>query len=201
MFSSARSALGLVVGTLVAALLEAGPPAADKQKKIELKDVPEAVMKAASKEAGLKVDWKQVTLLEDADEKWYEVVGVIGAGKNKRLITMEITDDGDVTHIEEMIDRTKIKEKVPAKVLEAFAKAKYKMDNDDVVFEVREDGKVIQYDFLLTREKPAAKAKGKGKGKGKGKKGKPKEKEIEEITVSITPEGKLVEAEDSAVGG
>ncbi|MFO0843833.1 MAG: hypothetical protein U0797_15795 [Gemmataceae bacterium] len=196
MVTSARNLLGLFVIALVAAaLLEARPPAADKETKIDLKKVPPVVLKAANKEAGQKVDWKQATLLEEDDEKWYEVVGVIGAGKNKRLISLEVTDDGEVTHVEEMIDRTKIKQKVPAKVLEAFDKAKYKLGADDVVFEVREDGKVIQYDFLLSREKPAAKA----KGKGKGKKG--KAKEVEEFTVSITPEGKLVEAEDCGPGG
>jgi hypothetical protein len=163
------------------------PPAdrADKEVKLEISKLPKAVLDAANKEAGKGVEWKQASKLEEDGETWYEVVGVLGKAP-KRLITLEIDEDGEVFHVEEMIDPAKVKEKVPAKVLEAFT-AKYKLTKNTFVFEVRDEGKVTQYDFLITR--PAK------KGKGGKKKDKAKDRD-EEITVSITPDGKVVEAVD-----
>jgi hypothetical protein len=168
------------------------PPAsrADKEVKLEINKLPKAVLDAANKEAGKGVEWKQASMLEEDGETWYEVVGVVGKAP-KRLITLEIDEDGEVFHVEEMIDPAKVKEKVPANVLETFT-AKYKLTKDIFVFEVRDDGKVTQYDFLITRP-----AKGPAKkGKGGKKKDKAKAKDEEDVTVSITPDGKLVEEID-----
>jgi hypothetical protein len=186
MLSSPRNVLGAPCLTGVAASLASRSLAADKDDMIPLDKLPPAVLAAAKEESPAAV-WKVASKIDSGGEISYEISGVIGSGEGKRLITVEVADDGEVITVSEMIEQAK----VPAKVMDAFKK-EYSWKKGTYAFEVREDDEVVSYEFVTTR---ARKTKGKGKGKAKGKaKGKGKEKE-ETITVIISPDGSTVEVE------
>lgn len=148
-------------------LLTVGPavarPAAD-EKPIELSKVPAKVMMAANK-AVPKAKWMEATTSEEDGKVYYNLDGTDAKG---RAVTVEVTAEGKVTEVV-----TEITEKeVPMVVMKAL-RAKLPKFAIAAVFEVRQEGKVVGYDF-------------------EGKR--PKDKE--EITVSITADGKKVEIDE-----
>jgi hypothetical protein len=160
----------------VAAVLATNSSAADKADTISPDKLPAQVLAAARKESPAAV-WKAAQKIVEEGETWYEISGVL-VGNKKRLITVEVAPDGDVLLVTEMLAR----KKVPTKVMDAFSK-KYKWTKETHAFEIREDGKAINYEFVTTR--PRA-----------GKKDKPgKKTRDEEITVIVSPDGGSVEVE------
>ena len=145
--------------------------------EIDVKKLPEKIL-AGAKKMFPKVDWKQATKVTDDGEVHYELAGAL---PGKKLLVLEIDDEGDVFRIETETEM----DKVPKEVKEGFrkeypAKRGWKVD---AVFEVEEDEdddegfEVIGYEFHAVWEKP------------KGFKGKaPKEKEVE---VFVNLEGKI----------
>jgi hypothetical protein len=182
MLSAPRAVVGAVYLGGAAALLATRSSAADKEDMVPLEKVPAGVLAAGRKEAPAAV-WKVAQKIEEDGETSYEISGVLGKGDAKRLITVEITEGGEVIHVAEML----AKAKVPAKVMDAFTN-KFKWTKETYAFEIREDGKVVNYEFATTRPRAATKGKGK-KGKAKGK------TKEEEITVIVSPNGGSVEIE------
>jgi hypothetical protein len=187
MLSSTRTVLGALclggAGAALAAPRKSAEKSADgKEDTIPLAKLPSGVLAAARKEAPAAV-WKEAVKVEDEGEVSYEVAGAIGSGTRKRLITVQVSDDGEVLHVSEMIDKAK----VPAKVMKAFTK-ELEWTSSTHAFQIREEGKVVHYEVMTTREKPA------GKGK-KGKKGKKARGVDEPVTVIISPDGATVEVE------
>jgi hypothetical protein len=180
MLSFTRNVLSAVcLGSAGAALLTSRTSAEDKEDTVPLDKVPPVVLAAARKEAPAAV-WKEAVKVEEEDEVSYEISGVLGSGAGKRLITVEVGDDGEVILVAEMIDKAK----VPAKVMKAFTK-QFTWNKETYAFEVREEGKIANYEVLTTRSHAAGKGKKKKKAKGTD----------EAITVIISPDGKTVEVE------
>src|SRR5580704_14370743 len=115
MLSPPRALLGAACLGGAAAVLATNSSAADKDEKISPDKLPAKVLAAAKKESPAAV-WKVAQKIVEEGETSYEISGVL-VGNKKRLITVEVAEDGDVLHVSEMLARGK----VPTKVMDAFS--------------------------------------------------------------------------------
>jgi len=173
-----RNLLGAAcVGGVGAALLSSSEAAA-AEEKVALDKLPPAVF-AAAKKAVPNVVWKEATKETVAGDVSYHVIGVID---KKRLVIVEVDKDGDIEEVNTQIDVSEVPKAVMKALKNKVPKAKVL-----VVFEVRDqDGKITEYEFDCTRPREPKKP---------GKPGKPKKPKDEEITVTVSPDGKTAEVE------
>ena len=110
--------------------------------EIALKNVPPKLIEAATKAApGIK--WTTAFKNEEEGMVIYEIEGL---DKKNREVTVTVNADGKVEEIETEIPEAE----VPEVVMKAF-RAKFPRMTIDAITEIKEDHKVVGYDFEGTR--------------------------------------------------
>jgi hypothetical protein len=149
---------GLASGGL---LLSGTSQAADGDKKIALAKVP-AKIKAAADKAVPGAEWSEATKSTEDGEVAFRLEGDDAKG---RYVWVEVAADGTVNEVQ-----TEIPLKEAPAAVRAALKAKMPRFKVTTVYEARQNGKVVRFDF-------------------EGKR--PKNKEV--ISISFSPDGKPVE--------
>jgi hypothetical protein len=160
-----RRALNLL-GTsgVVAVLLKQPTAVRAAADEIDLAKVPAKVRRAADK-AVPGASWSSAYKDEEDGEVIYELEG---KDRQKRSVTVEVSAQGEVNEVETEIPFKEVRENVQAALRKKMPRFKV-----STAFEVREDGKVVGYNF-------------------EGKR--PRDKE--EIVVFVSADGKEVEIDD-----
>ena len=178
MLTDPRTALGAaVLGGVGVALLSPQRVLAKDEVEIDVKNLPEKIRGGAEKMFP-KVKWVQATKVTDQGEVHYELAGAL---PEKKLLVLEIDEDGDIFRIETETELGKVPDEVKTGFRKEYpAKKGWKID---AVFEVEEDEdgdddfEVIGYEFHAIWQKP------------KGTKAKPPKDDQVEVFVNL--EGKI----------
>jgi len=138
--------LALVTGGAVgtSAIPQAVAEAWSADDEIDLAKVPAKVRKAADK-AVPKAVWTSASMSKEDGEVTYELEGT---DASKRFVSVEVSSDGEVSEVQ-----TEIPQKEVPAVVAAKLKSRFPRFVTSTVYEVREDGKVIRYDFEGKRPK------------------------------------------------
>lgn len=139
------------------------------EKPIDLAKLPAKVKKAAN-DAVPGAKWKEAFTDEDEGKVFYTLEGTDAKGRN---VSVEVTAEGKVNEVETEIP---LKD-VPKVVMDAL-RAKMPKFKISAVSEVRQEGKVVGYNF--DGQRPA--------------------KDKEDITVSVSADGKTIEIDDGKDG-
>jgi hypothetical protein len=161
----------LALGLLLA--LAAAATAGGDEEEVPLDKVPAAARKAAEKEFP-KAKWLGATR-ETVDG--VVVYTLDGELRKDKAVAVEVTAAGVVREVSVEVAMADVPE-----VVRAALKAKLPRFKVDDVFEVSRGGKVVEYQFEGKRPAP--------------KKGKKKDAKDEEVTVTVSADGKTVEIDD-----
>jgi uncharacterized protein YxeA len=140
-----RRALWSLAAGGVASSMLLGEPARAADDEIDLAKVPDKVKKAADKAVpGAK--WTSASKSVEDGEVTYELEGT---DAKQRYVSVEVSAEGKVSEVQTEIHFKEVPEVVRSALKSRMAKANLPKLEASTTYEVRQDGKVVRYDFEM----------------------------------------------------